>query len=78
MELYKERTRVQEQATLLKEKVEHSLELEHEQNAQLKFYQQALDRSVIDRWLGITRYTARTLHGPAMLGPSPPRHSLSI
>ena len=46
MELYKERTRVQEQATLLKEKVEHSLELEHEQNAQLKFYQQALDRSI--------------------------------
>ncbi len=44
MELYKERQLKEAQAALLKEKVEHSLELEHEQNTQLKFYQQALAR----------------------------------
>ena len=30
----------------------------------------------MDGWLGITRYTARTLHGAAMLGPSQPRHDM--
>ena len=28
----------------------------------------------MDRWLFITRYVARTLHGPAMLRPSQSRH----
>ena len=30
----------------------------------------------MDGWLGITRYTARKLHGAAMLGPSQPRHDM--
>ena len=31
-----------------------------------------------DGWMGITRYTTRTLHGSAMPGPSQPYLSISI
>ena len=37
----------------------------------------AIDRSR-DRQLGITRCTARALHGSAMLGPSQPRHQCTV
>lgn len=46
VELYTERATVVEQAALIKEKLEHGAELEHEQQEQLKFYQQALARAL--------------------------------